>query len=110
MSLAAVFLLSACQRRTDDTSRVDGSLIFASACARCHGADGCGGMAMNMASKARNFCDPNFQALISDAQIKQTVSKGQGMMPAFGDEYNDEQLSALVRHIRTLKSGSAHAP
>ncbi len=95
----------ACQRHSDDSgAAIDGSLIYASACARCHGADGCGGIAVGSTAKSRNLCDPAFQSSISDSQIKQTIVKGQGMMPAFGDDYNDAQLSALVRHIRSLKS------
>lgn len=63
-------------------------------------------MVMGTANKSRNLCDPTFQSSISDAQIKQTISKGQGMMPAFGDDYDEAQLSALARHIRTLKRPS----
>ncbi len=58
---------------------------------------------MGSANRARNLCDAAFQASVSDEQIKQTISKGQGMMPAFGDDYDQAQLTALVRHIRSLK-------
>jgi mono/diheme cytochrome c family protein len=104
-ALGLALLPCSCQRHGGDSSAAaDGSLIYASVCARCHGADGCGGIAVGSIAKARNLCDVAFQDSTSDAQIKQTITKGRGMMPTFGDDYNDEQLSALVRHIRSLKS------
>lgn len=58
---------------------------------------------MGSATKSRNLCEATFQSSVNDAQIKQTISKGQGMMPAFGDDYDEAQLSALVRYLRSLK-------
>jgi mono/diheme cytochrome c family protein len=61
---------------------------------------------MGSTSRARNFCDSTFQSSTSDAQIELAIRKGKGVMPAFGDDYNDPQLSALVRQIRTFKTRS----
>jgi len=103
-TLLTLCILSACQRNPSESRvAVDGALVFASACARCHGADGCGGIAMGSTAHSRNFCESSFQASHTDEQLKQTISKGKGVMPAFGDDYNEEQLTALVRHIRSIK-------
>jgi cytochrome c553 len=53
--------------------------------------------------RARNLCDATFQSSVSDAQLKLGISEGKGVMRAYGDEYNEEQMNALVRHIRSLK-------
>jgi mono/diheme cytochrome c family protein len=92
-----------CHRETKPA--VDGSLIFASTCARCHGTNGCGGMVAGRANRSPNLCDPSFQSAFNDAQIKDMIKNGKGMMPGF-DAYNDEQLAALVRFVRSLKPGA----
>ncbi len=101
-----VFFLCACHRSSNESKALaDGALIYASTCARCHGADGCGGLVVGSASRARNFCDSGFQRSTSDVQLKSIISQGKGMMPAFGDDYSEEQLTALVRQIRKFGSG-----
>ena len=47
-----------------------GSVVFAAACANCHGADGGGG------PKARSVVDPSYLALVSDQQLRTTVIAG----------------------------------
>jgi mono/diheme cytochrome c family protein len=106
MALASIgiCLSLACNRQTSDSkAAVDGSLIYASACARCHSANGCGGVAIGSAARAQNFCDADFQGNVSDQQLMKSIKQGRGMMPAFGDLYNDEQIAALVRHLRSFK-------
>ena len=105
----AALSLGACHRPSSESKpTVDGAVLYASACARCHGVDGCGGLVVGSASRARNFCDSGFQASTSDVQLKQAISQGKGMMPAFGEDYSEEQLAALVRQIRKFGSGAAH--
>jgi len=62
-------------------------------------------MATNPVGTPRRLCDAAFQSAISDEQIRQTILKGKSMMPSFGDDYNEAQVTALVRHVRSLKSG-----
>jgi mono/diheme cytochrome c family protein len=84
-------------------------LIFASACAMCHGADGTGkgpaSAALN--PKPRDYSDPAWQAGITDELIKQTILKGGAavgkspMMPGnpqLGDR--PEVVDELVQIIR----------
>jgi cytochrome c oxidase cbb3-type subunit III len=47
-----------------------GSVVFAAACANCHGADGGGG------PKARSIVDPSYLALVSDQHLRTTVIAG----------------------------------
>jgi mono/diheme cytochrome c family protein len=109
VGLCMSMLAFACHRTADQSKpAVDGAILYASACARCHGADGCGGTVMGSASRARNFCESGFRASVSDAQIRQAITQGKGMMPSFDDDYNEEQLTALVRQIRKFGSGPTH--
>jgi cytochrome c oxidase cbb3-type subunit 3 len=47
-----------------------GSVVFAAACANCHGADGGGG------PNARSIVDPSYLALVSDQHLRTTVIAG----------------------------------
>jgi len=47
-----------------------GAVVFATACANCHGADGSGG------PKARSIVDPSYLALVSDQHLRTTVIAG----------------------------------
>jgi mono/diheme cytochrome c family protein len=93
-------LLSVCNRQPEEAKpKADGALIFSTTCARCHGVDGCGGDMIGLPVRKR-IC--NAQASLSDQQLKQFIKQGQGAMPAFGEELNDEQVEAVVRHLRSL--------
>ena len=55
--------------RSDDKSAA-GAVVYASACARCHGPEGKGG------PKAGPIVDPSFLALVSDQSLRTTVIAG----------------------------------
>ena len=76
--------------------------IFAMVCARCHGADGKGGLAAAGANAPRNFCDAAFQGSRTDDDLKQVIRKGKGGMPAFGNLFTDPELAGLVRKVRSF--------
>jgi cytochrome c oxidase cbb3-type subunit 3 len=67
----------------------------------CHGADGKGFAAL----KTPNFTDPKWQSSIKDREMRKVIENGKKgtAMPAFGDKLKDEQISALVTYIRSLK-------
>ncbi len=91
-----------CKRSVED----DGGALFASACARCHGSEGAGGVALvDGGPSPRNFRDHAFHLARTDEQLKQTIFNGKGAgMPAFGTMFNDTQRNALVAHVRSLDS------
>ena len=60
--LAASTLL-ACKR---PTAAQEGQQLFASSCARCHGNDGSGGVAVGTGPASRNFRDHAFQTQRTD--------------------------------------------
>jgi len=87
----------------------DGPTLFASACARCHGATGGGGPpGFGGAPGPRNFCEPQFHRERTDPQLRMTIVNGKGAgMPAFGSAFDDAQLDALVAHVRSFDPSRA---
>lgn len=73
--------------------------LYGENCAGCHGANGQNGAATNLAN-------PEYQALIDDATLRDVIAKGEkgALMPAFGTasggELTDAQIDALVQGIR----------
>lgn len=100
---ALVGSLGACRHEApSDDARADGEKIFGNVCARCHGADGKGGVAAEGAAAPRNFCDHAFQTSRSDQDLKTVIRKGKGGMPAFGDLFSESDLSSLVLKLRSF--------
>ena len=73
--------------------------LYGANCAGCHGANGQNGPATNLAN-------PEYQALIDDASLREVIAKGEkgSLMPAFaevnGGTLTDAQVDALVQGIR----------
>lgn len=83
--------------------------MFATVCVTCHGADGSGKgpAAEALNPKPRNYTDPQWQASVTDDEIKDIILKGgQGvgkspMMPGQPQlKDQPEVLDGLVRIIR----------
>jgi len=73
-------------------------LYTANACAGCHGADGKG-----VVKDAPDFTSAAWQAKESDADVVEGIKKGKlPKMPAYGEQLSDEEIKALVAHIRTF--------
>jgi mono/diheme cytochrome c family protein len=107
LGLGAALLSSACHRFEGDPAAANAEQTFAAVCAKCHGADGKGGVpAAEGANPPRNFCDASFQASRSDEDLKQVIRKGKGGMPAFGNLFSDAELLALVHKLRCFKPAS----
>ena len=80
----------------------DGKALYGRHCAACHGADGHGGVGVPLAL-------PDFLANVSDTYLAKTIRHGRPgrVMPAF-DNLNEDQLQALIGHIRTwMPEGTA---
>ncbi|MEP7050838.1 MAG: cytochrome c [Pseudomonadota bacterium] len=105
----ALAALTACQRNDAGTPDQKATQTFDSVCAKCHGADGRGGVpAMEGANPPRNFCDSAFQTSRTDDQLKQAIQKGKGGMPAFGNLFADADLQGLVSKIRSFDPAKRH--
>jgi mono/diheme cytochrome c family protein len=82
----------------------DGRAAFASACARCHGERGTGGVPAEDGGPApRAFDDTSFQSARTDAQIRDVIVNGKGTgMPAFGATFDATQLASVVAVVRSF--------
>lgn len=77
----------------------DGAAVYKAKCAMCHGPDG---SKENAAMGIKALSGPEVQKQ-SDAQLIEAVSKGKGKMPAYAGKLSDDEIKAVVAHIRTLK-------
>lgn len=81
------------------TAILNFATLYGENCAGCHGANGQHGAAINLGN-------PEYQALVDDATLRNTISQGlKGtLMPAFaqsaGGMLTDQQVDALVKGMR----------
>ena len=78
-----------------------GETVFKSNCVMCHGADGKGFAAL----KTPDFTSPKWQASITDKQMRTVIKEGKKgtAMAALGDKLSDEQITAVIGYVRSLK-------
>jgi cytochrome c553 len=75
--------------------------LFSVSCASCHGRDGRGlGDGRPPGATMPDFTAKEFQAQRSDAQLRELIRNGRGLMPGFGKQLNDSGLDALVARVR----------
>jgi cytochrome c553 len=77
-------------------------------CAKCHGAEGKGDTKMGRKEKVRDYSDAKVQAEFTDEQLfkatKDGIKKdGKTKMKGYGDVLSDDEIKALVAHIRSFK-------
>ena len=86
----------------------DVNQIWATKCASCHGKDGKGLTTMGRKLSIKDLTDAKVQASFTDADatkaIKEGISdNGTQKMKALGDKLSDDDVKALVAHVRSLK-------
>lgn len=86
----------------------DAKTNWANNCAQCHGPDGKANTKMGKTLNAKDLTDPKVQAEFTDAKATQSIKEGvkqngKTTMKAFGGKLTDEEISALVKYVRTLK-------
>ncbi len=81
---------------------IDPAAIYASMCARCHGADGRGDSEIKKTLPVRDFSDPAFQARATSEEISRTIMAGKNQMPAFGALLSAPKIQAISGFVRRL--------
>lgn len=79
----------------------DGAAVYKAKCAVCHGADGKGQTPMGQKMGLRDLGSPDVQKQ-TDKQLYDWTAVGKGKMPAYKDKLSDEEIKALVAHMRTF--------
>ena len=75
--------------------------LYKSKCQGCHGVDGAGS-AVGTKMGARDFKLAEV-AKVSDTDMIDVTKKGKGKMPGFETKLTNDQISALIKYIRSLK-------
>ena len=84
---------------------IDAASIYTAKCAACHGVDGKG----NPGLGSRDFTDAALMDSRTDEQLFNVIRDGglahglKALMPAFKGQISDEEIKALVAHIRAMK-------
>lgn len=77
-------------------------------CVKCHGADGKGQTKMGQKAGVKDYTDAKVQEEMKDDQALKSVKEGmrdgdKEKMKPFADKLSDDEIKALVAHMRTFK-------
>lgn len=79
-----------------------GADTFKAKCAACHGPDGSGNTTMGKNLKLRDLSSADVQKQ-SDDELTTIITKGKGKMPSYDGKLTKDQVSDVVKYIRSLK-------
>ncbi len=77
-------------------------------CLKCHGADGKGQTKMGRQSGVKDYTDPKVQEEMKDDKAmtimkEGIVENGKKKMDPYKDKLTDEEMKALIAHMRSFK-------
>ncbi|HEY4660405.1 MAG TPA: cytochrome c [Terriglobales bacterium] len=78
-----------------------GEATFKSKCVLCHGEDGTGNTPLGKQLQAANLHSPDVQKR-TNAELHKVVHDGQTNMPAFADQLTDEEITQVIKYVRTF--------
>ncbi|HEX8369740.1 MAG TPA: cytochrome c [Pyrinomonadaceae bacterium] len=78
-----------------------GAEIYAASCARCHGSDGRGQTPKGKQTGAKDFTNPQWQAI--EARGIRAITSGKGKMPGFKSTLSPEEIRAVWEYVRGFK-------
>jgi mono/diheme cytochrome c family protein len=108
--MTTVLMIAAPMMTVAQTAPETGKEIFDQMCAGCHGTYGNGqeGTKSGFVPRVSTLADKEYMASVPDDYLKLVIKKGGAYMgkiaamPAWEHKFNDEQVDALVAHIRTF--------
>jgi len=82
------------------TEAADGTALYKKRCSMCHGAEGKG----FSANKTPDFTSADWQKAHTDEVITAVIKDGKKgtPMPAFGSKLSEDEVKAVVGHLRSL--------
>jgi mono/diheme cytochrome c family protein len=78
-----------------------GAEIYAASCARCHGGDGRGQTPKGRQTGAKDFTNPQWQAI--ESRGIRVIANGKGKMPGFKAALSAEEIRAVWEYVRGFK-------
>lgn len=101
--MIALLAASACDRKVAG-GEVDGAKIFAEVCARCHGPEGEPDASMVARYGVKNLRSDHVQRELTDVDIRRQILLGSKnkQMPSFEGAITDEQIAAVIAHVRSF--------
>ena len=102
LSIISASALWACRPHHVHQGPIDPKVLFRNTCAQCHGEDGHGQTEVGRSVGAKDLTRDEARRL-ADPEIAHQIKLGRGKMPAFGMLLDDQELQALVAHVRTLQ-------
>ncbi|HEY0591296.1 MAG TPA: cytochrome c [Thermoanaerobaculia bacterium] len=97
-----VFLPAISQTTFAGGSAPDGAALYKAKCAACHSLDGTGSSPMGKKMGLRDLGSTDVQKM-TDAELTKVVTDGKAKMPPFKGKLSDEEIAAVVKHVRTFK-------
>jgi mono/diheme cytochrome c family protein len=82
-----------------------GEATFKAKCVLCHGADGTGNTPLGKQLQAANLHSPDVQKR-SNADLHKVIHDGQTNMPAFADQLSDEEITQVIKYVRTFRKSA----
>ena len=81
-----------------------GAQVYAARCQLCHGPTGHGDgpAAASLNPHPRNHTDGSYMNARTDAQLLEVIRNGKGAMPAWGTVLSEEEIQAVLKHVRSL--------
>ena len=102
MKIKSVVLIGCFALASTAFAAADGAAIFKAKCAMCHGTDGSASSGMGKSMGLKALGSPEVQKT-SDADMTALVTNGKGKMPGFKGKLSDDEISAVVKYVKTLK-------
>ena len=103
IALCAMLFASGCHSAPPLTAQqAEGQHLYEGRCAHCHRDNDLAlkKVPPDLHGVFRNATLPS-GAPATDAQVKQTILAGKGMMPSFAGRFDDAQMAALLAYLHT---------
>jgi cytochrome c6 len=83
-------------------SQSDAEALYKAKCQACHGPDGKGDSAVGKKLGVKDFHSPEV-AKMSDDELFDITKKGKDKMPSYDKKLTDDQITSLIKYVRSLK-------
>jgi cytochrome c553 len=88
-------------------SAADAKANWEKHCAKCHGTDGKGDTKLGKKSEVKDMTDATYHAQLKDDKafksVKEGIKEGEKIRMKPAEGLSDDEIKALVAHVRTFK-------